>query len=166
MTKSTRTKYLRMYEKWCIKNPDASLEKYREYLLKLNYNNKYINQILSTISNYHNGFTEKELSQLYQYTSNRYSYDIAVILSIMIETGMRIKKILNLTKGDALIREVDEDSVSVLKYLYTMTQSYKENEKIFKKCYNTYYKMFIKIQKFLFPNKNLRTFGMLTNTVK
>lgn len=180
-------RYLNAYKKWCQKNQrphESSLDSYREYLKEKNKSCGYIRNCINTISKMSHipitncasfcrkKLTVEEWNQLKNFCKHNYQRnELSLIILLIMETGLKIKNILSLTKSNVenvvvnqeVInkRSVPKHALYIFEYLLTLSYQIKADEYLFRKKYHTYLYGFKKCQQYLFPSKQYISFNGL-----
>lgn len=186
-SQKTYTYYLNCYLNWCKKNSfnrEDSLPKYRLYLENANRSTGYIKNCINTISKLakipqirgknikRQRLQSDELNMIRDFCKRHYDKEeLSLIILLNLETGLNIKRILNLTKADienAVVKEqlsdkkeIPHSSVYLFEYLLSTSYQKELNEKYFTKTYHAYLYTFKKRQEELFPKKHLVSFNGL-----
>ena len=180
-------RYINAYEKWCQKtqkSKENSLDSYREYLKDKNKSSGYIRNCINTISKKcyipttnnaslsREKLTVEEWTQLKNFCQHNYQRnELSLLLLLIMETGLKIKTILALTKSDVenvivnqefvYKRPIPKHALYIFEYLLTLSYQIKADEHMFRKKYHTYLYAFKKCQQYLFPSKQYISFNGL-----
>lgn len=181
--------YLNCYKNWCTRqrlNESESLELYKAYLKNSKRSDAYIRNSLNVISKKKNiplkvrflltksstKFRPDELIILRDICKNNYkSEEISLLLLILLETPLKMKDILKLTKLDIYNilskkqtlsgKKIPQEALYVFEYLLTISLQKDALETFFTKTYHCYLHNFKSRQRDLFPNKPYRTFNAI-----
>lgn len=188
-SEKTYNYYLNCYKRWCAKNKldeQTSLDAYKEYLQKFNRADAYIRNSIHVISKRKNvplletfkshksteKFNEEERKQLKNVCKNNYqSEEISLLLLILLETNLKLKDVLKLTKLDIHNilskketlkgKKIPQEALYIFEYLLSISLQKEAEESFFTKTYHGYLHKFKNRQKDLFPNKPCRSFNSL-----
>lgn len=186
-SRKTYQYYLNCYRNWCIRqslNENESLELYKAYLKNSKRSDAYIRNSLNVISKVKNiplknrlwltkssiKFTPDELIILKDICKENYkTEEISLLLLILLETPLKIKDILKLTKLDIYNilskkqtlngKKICQEALYIFEYLLTISLQKDALENFFTKTYHCYLHNFKSRQKELFPDKPYRTFN-------
>lgn len=185
--------YLNCYKRWCDRHQLdelASLNKYKAYLQSIKRSEAYIRNSINIISKRKNiplklefsshksiqKFNAEELKVLKQISEKNYeSEELSLILLLLLETHLKIKDILKLTKLDVynilstkqttLNKPIPHSALYIFEYLLSTALQKNAHDLFFTKTYHGYLYAFKTRQKNLFPNKPYRTFHEIRHTV-
>lgn len=188
-SKKTYQYYLNCYTNWCTRerlNENDSLELYKAYLKNSKRSDAYIRNSLNVISKTKNiplrsrflltkssiKFHPDELIILKNICKQNYkSEEISLLLLILLETPLKMKDILKLTKLDIYnilskkqtlsAKKIPQEALYIFEYLLTISLQKDALENFFTKTYHCYLHNFKSRQRDLFPNKPQRTFNAL-----
>lgn len=188
-SEKTYNYYLKCYEHWCLKNKmdeENSLDAYKNYLKNIKRSDAYIRNSIHVISKKKNvpllesfpsnkskeKFSSDELKLLKNVCKNNYkSEEISLLLLILLETHLKMKDVLKLSKLDIYNilsknetlkgKKIPQDALYIFEYLLSICLQKEANESFFKKTYHCYLHKFKTRQKDLFPNKPYRTFNSI-----
>lgn len=181
--------YLNCYKRWCDKNnlnENTSLDDYKIYLKNNKRSDAYIRNSINLISKKKNiplmdkftasksseKFNSDEIKLLKSVCKNNYkSEEISLILLILLETSLKIKDVLKITKLDIHNilskketingKRIPHEALYIFEYLLSMSLQKDAQECFFTKTYHCYLHNFKTRQKDLFPNKPYRTFNAI-----
>lgn len=188
-SEKTYNYYLKCYEHWCSKNKmdeENSLDAYKNYLKKIKRSDAYIRNSIHVISKKKKipllesfpsnkskeKFSSDELKLLKNVCKNNYkSEEISLLLLILLETHLKMKDVLKLSKLDIHNilsknetlkgKKIPQDALYIFEYLLSICLQKEANESFFTKTYHCYLHKFKTRQKDLFPNKPYRTFNSI-----
>lgn len=188
-SKKTYQYYLNCYKNWCIRhrlNENESLQLYRAYLNNNKRSDAYIRNSLNVISKVKNiplknrllltkstiKFHPDELIILKNICKKNYkTEEISLLLLILLETPLKMKDILKLTKLDIYNilsrkqalngKKIPAETLYIFEYLLTISLQKDAFEIFFTKTYHCYLYNFKSRQRDLFPNKPYRTFNAI-----
>lgn len=179
--------YVNRYVKWCNEhnfNKESSLPYYKEHLITAQKSSGYIYNITNIISKIlhipfeskslvskRNSLTTEEMNRLKEICKRNYQKEeFSLLLLLLLESGLPLKKILNLTKADVeniIVRQQHIPNESMYLFNYLMSISYQKdlNEKFFSKTYHAYLYIFKRRQQQLFPQMPYITFLKVKNFI-
>lgn len=187
-SESTYKYYIKSYIQWCTQNnldTDTSLEDYKKFLILNKKSRSYIKNCINTIARMKNISLEtkkevvkkekinnKDLNVLKDICLRNFEQDeISLIILLLLETELRIKDILGLTKNDVenVIshqkltngKNVLNNANYIFQYLLSTSIQYDGNTKFFKKTYNSYLSNFKNRQLKIFPHSKYNTFNCI-----
>lgn len=188
-SEKTYNYYLNCYQRWCNKNnmdEENSLDEYKTYLKNAKRSDSYIRNSINLISKKKNiplvnmfhanksveKFNTEELQILKKVCKNNYkSEEISLLLLILLETNLKIKEILNLTKLDIHNilskketingKRIPVEALYIFEYLLSISLQKSAQESFFNKTYHGYLHKFKNRQNDLFPDKPYRSFNAL-----
>lgn len=170
--------YVTRYIKWCDKNnfkQESSLLYYKKHLSEKSPG--YVKNTIHAISRCLNIPYKKETLQARRQTlsfdemnrlkeickRNYQKEEISLLLLLLLESGLSLKAILNLTKADVenvIVNRINVPDKAMYIFNYLMSISYQKdsNEKYFLKTYHAYLYIFKRRQQQLFPKMPYVTF--------
>lgn len=179
--------YLNCYKRWCEKSnldEQISLDDYKTYLKSIKRSDAYIRNSVNLIAKKKNipltnsfetsrlseKFNCEEIKMLKNISKKNYkSEEISLLLLILLETNLKIKDILILTKLDIHNiltkketlkgKKIPNEALYIFEYLLSVIIQKNTKESFFTKTYHSYLHNFKSRQKELFPNKPYRTFN-------
>lgn len=188
-SEKTYNYYLNCYQRWCKKNSmdeETSLDQYKAYLKNAKRSDSYIRNSINLISKKKNiplenpipasksseKFSTHELKLLKNVCKNRFkTEEISLLLLILLETNLKIKDILNLTKLDIHNilskketlkgKKIHPEALYIFEYLLSISLQKDAQESFFNKTYHSYLHTFKNRQNDLFPNKLHRSFNAI-----
>ena len=188
-SEKTYSYYLNCYKRWCKKNnvdEENSLDSYKTYLKEAKRSDSYIRNSVNLISKKRNiplvnAFTTNKSSEKFNTDElkilknvckcNYKTEEISLLLLILLETNLKIKDILNLTKLDIHNilskketingKRIPHNALYIFEYLLSISLQKDAQETFFNKTYHAYLHKFKNRQNDLFPNKQHRSFNAI-----
>lgn len=188
-SEKTYNYYLNCYKNWCAKNgldEQVSLDAYKDYLQNIKRSDAYIRNSIHVISKKKNlplleaftsnksteKFNTDELKLLKNVCKNNYkSEEISLLLLILLETNLKMKDALKLSKLDIHNilskketikgKKIPQEALYIFEYLLSISLQKEAKESFFTKTYHCYLHKFKTRQKDLFPNKPYRSFNSI-----
>lgn len=188
-SQKTYNYYLNCYHRWCLKNQideHSGLDAYKDYLQTVKRSDAYIRNSIHVIAKKKNipvlqtfvsnksteKFNSEEIKLLKNVCRRNFkSEEISLLLLILLETTLKMKDVLKLSKLDIHNilskketiqgKKIPQDTLYIFEYLLSISLQKEAQESFFTKTYHCYLHKFKIRQKDLFPNKPYRSFNAI-----